>query len=55
MKFIKVKRDGKLDVLQTIQINIPVARTPKHKRKSYKQIKETAARRRRDARLLKTI
>ena len=55
MHIIKVKRNGKLDILQTLRINTPAARVPKSKRKSLRTIKATAARRERDARLLKVL
>ena len=48
MKIIKVTNQGKLDLKNTIRINTPVI-------KSYKKIKQTQKRMKRDASLLKAL
>jgi len=52
MHITTVKRSGKLDLLQTIRVNTPSARVPKHKRLTLGQMKERAKRAQRDARLV---
>lgn len=55
MHITKVKRNSKLDIYQTIRINLPTARVPKEKRQTLKHIIEWRKRAERDARLVKII
>ena len=55
MHITKVTRGGKLDVYQTIRINLPAASVPKHKRQTLTQIIERRKRAERDARLVQII
>lgn len=55
MHITKVTRGGKLDVYQTIRINLPAASVPKHKRQTIGQIIERRKRAERDARLVQII
>lgn len=55
MHITKVKRDGKLDIYQTIRINLPAASVPKHKRQTIEQIIERRKRATRDARLVQIL
>lgn len=55
MHITKVKQNGKLDIYQTIRINLPTARVPKSQRRTVGEIIEQRKRAQRDARLVKIL